>query len=93
MNDLSAVRAAEPQLDRRRHGRYSAFLSVAADILTWLSSVAGTIGRHRRRAKAIGDLQQLDDKMLADIGLHRSEIRSAVLEAEQNGRFDRRRSR
>ncbi|MDH4094645.1 MAG: DUF1127 domain-containing protein [Betaproteobacteria bacterium] len=32
----------------------------------------------RARAAAVGDLQRLSDRTLRDIGLHRSQIRSAV---------------
>ena len=51
------------------------------------------IRRRRRAARYIAELQALDDQTLADIGLHRSEIRSAVLEAERNGAAERRRCR
>ena len=52
------------------------------------------IRRWRRREQAIAELARLDDKTLADIGLHRSEIRSAVIdEDEPNRPSERRRCR
>jgi uncharacterized protein YjiS (DUF1127 family) len=52
-----------------------------------------TIRRWRRRAGYVAELQRLDDQTLADMGLHRSGIRAAVVAAERGGRFDRRHSR
>lgn len=42
---------------------------------------AGALGRMRHR-NAVNELMRLDDRMLADIGLHRCEIMSAVIEAD-----------
>lgn len=50
--------------------------------------------RWRQREAAIAELARLDDNTLADIGLHRSEIRSAVIAADEPvGRSERRRCR
>jgi uncharacterized protein YjiS (DUF1127 family) len=78
MNDQSATRAA--------------LLSAIAAMLSSLIGVVRAIIRRRRRALLIDELMQLDDTMLADIGLHRSEIRAAVIAAER-GVVDRRRCR
>jgi uncharacterized protein YjiS (DUF1127 family) len=92
MNEQSAARAAAPQRDRRRRG--AALLSASAAFLSSLIRVVLAIDRHRRRAFLIGELARLDDKTLADIGLHRSEIRSAVIAAEdRDGPCERRRCR
>ena len=48
------------------------------------------IQRWRRRADYIAELRGLDDQTLADMGLRRGEIRSAVIEAERNGGAERR---
>jgi uncharacterized protein YjiS (DUF1127 family) len=40
-----------------------------------------TVRRWRRHRSAVNNLLGLDDRMLADLGLHRCEIRSAVIEA------------
>ena len=52
-----------------------------------------TIRRWRRRATHVAELQRLDDETLADMGLHRSGIRAAVIAAERGGGFDHRRCR
>jgi uncharacterized protein YjiS (DUF1127 family) len=50
--------------------------------------------RWRRRQREIAELARLDDATLADIGLHRSEIRSVVLDGDAPGRpRERRRTR
>ena len=87
MNDLSTWRVA----GARRSA--SAAPAVGALLLALLVKTIRALERRRRRAAAIAELMQLDDKTLADIGLHRSEIRSAVLYAEQTGAPDRRRCR
>ena len=55
--------------------------SVGSAITTIASSLAAALGSiasaHNKR-KAIADLRQLDDRMLADIGLSRSDIVAAV---------------
>ena len=52
------------------------------------------VRRWWRRERAIAELARLDDTMLADIGLHRSEIRSVVAEIDEPLRpSERRRSR
>jgi uncharacterized protein YjiS (DUF1127 family) len=92
MNDQSAARAAAPRVDRRRRG--VALLSAIAAVLSSLFRIVRAIDRRRRRALLIGELMRLDDKTLADIGLHRSEIRSAVVAAEErDGPCERRRCR
>jgi uncharacterized protein YjiS (DUF1127 family) len=47
--------------------------------------------RWRRREQAVAELARLDDLTLADIGLHRSEIRSAVIDADEPNRLRERR--
>lgn len=56
------------------------------------ASVGGVVGRviagfarWRRRQAAIVALRALDDAMLMDIGLHRSQIADAVYRAERGG--------
>ena len=50
--------------------------------------------RWRRREQAVAELARLDDRTLADIGLHRSEIRSAVIDIDEPNRpHERRRCR
>ncbi|HEX7007660.1 MAG TPA: DUF1127 domain-containing protein [Alphaproteobacteria bacterium] len=41
--------------------------------------------RRWRRARYIAELRALDDRTLTDIGLHRSDIRGAVIAAESGG--------
>lgn len=43
-----------------------------------VASLFGWMTAAYRKNKAVGDLRQLDDRMLADIGIDRSEIVSAV---------------
>ena len=50
----------------------------------------GAIQRWRRRVGYVTELQRLDDQTLADMGLHRSGIRAAVIEAERTGGLERR---
>jgi uncharacterized protein YjiS (DUF1127 family) len=45
-----------------------------------LRRTAAAWQRHRRRRAAMRELQALDDHLLHDIGLHRSEISSLVAE-------------
>ena len=55
--------------------------SVGAAITNFVSSLAATLGSiasAQSKRKAIADLRQLDDRMLADIGLSRSDIVAAV---------------
>jgi uncharacterized protein YjiS (DUF1127 family) len=60
----------------------AAILVLTAVLLTWrFRRIAAAIGRWRAHEAAVTELARLDDKTLADIGLHRSEIRSAVMEA------------
>ena len=50
--------------------------------------------RWRRHRSAVNNLLGLDDKMLADLGLHRCEIHSAVIEAnDADAPRERRRGR
>jgi uncharacterized protein YjiS (DUF1127 family) len=44
--------------------------------------VAAGALRQMRHKNAVNELMRLDDRMLADIGLHRCEILSAVIEAD-----------
>lgn len=86
MNDLSLSR----KLDG--HGRNPSWpLRRLAAAFAW---VLGAVARWRRRERAIEELMSLDDKTLADIGLHRTEIRSAVKDAAAPEAIrERRRSR
>jgi uncharacterized protein YjiS (DUF1127 family) len=45
--------------------------------------LTAAVRRWRAHESAMTELMRLDDKTLADIGLHRSEIRSALLEASE----------
>jgi uncharacterized protein YjiS (DUF1127 family) len=67
----------------RQYGGMSPFT------FNWLASIASTIARFWSRSRQerharlmIAKLQALDDKMLKDIGIHRSQIESAVLNGE-----------
>jgi uncharacterized protein YjiS (DUF1127 family) len=61
-----------------------ALLALAAVVVALrFRRIAGAIRRWRAHEAAVTELARLDDKTLADIGLHRSEIRSAVLEASE----------
>ena len=59
------------------------------DVLALLAApvlgLARAYARWRRRERAIAELARLDDATLADMGLHRGEIRSAVIEAQRPG--------
>jgi len=55
----------------------------------WLTRIASTIARfwsrrrwERHARRMIAELQALDDAMLKDIGIHRCQIESAVLNGE-----------
>lgn len=52
----------------------SAFANMASSLANAIASVASA----RTKRKAIADLRQLDDRMLADIGLSRTDIVAAV---------------
>jgi uncharacterized protein YjiS (DUF1127 family) len=56
---------------------------VAAIFALRFRRIAAALRRWRAHETAVTELMRLNDKMLADIGLHRSEIRSAVLEASE----------
>jgi uncharacterized protein YjiS (DUF1127 family) len=75
---------------RRPAGARAALALLAAPLLR----LARAYTRWRERQRAIAELARLDDVTLADIGLHRSEIRSAVIDADTPcGAHLRRRSR
>jgi uncharacterized protein YjiS (DUF1127 family) len=44
----------------------------------WINRVSLSFARWRRRRKAIADLHALSDRLLADIGIKRSEIEAVV---------------
>jgi uncharacterized protein YjiS (DUF1127 family) len=46
----------------------------------WLRGKLGAYAKARARALAVEHLERLSDRALYDIGLHRSQIRSAVYE-------------
>jgi uncharacterized protein YjiS (DUF1127 family) len=46
----------------------------------------GAIARWRQRQRAYGELMALDDRSLADIGIHRSQIPTIVEEAYEAAR-------
>jgi len=52
-------------------------------VVAALRSTAAAWQRSRRRRAALRELESLDDRMLQDIGVHRSELQSLV--AELNG--------
>ena len=54
------------------------FIASLAALVATVGQLAGNIADARRKAKAVSDLRQLDDRMLADIGLSRSQISAAV---------------
>ncbi len=53
---------------------YKALTAVAESV----ANAVGTVRAWRARNAAIGDLSRLNDHLLKDIGIHRSEIRTAV---------------
>ena len=55
----------------------------AGTALAGLRAVSAALGRRRRRRRAIAELGVLNDRMLKDIGIDRSEIASAVSESMQ----------
>ncbi len=55
-------------------------------VLSRLRRAAERYGEWRRHEAAIGQLRGLSDSALKDIGLHRSQIRSAVLGLNQEDR-------
>ncbi len=54
----------------------------------FLRNLLGQLFSWRRRRAAIAELNALDDQMLKDIGLHRSEIEAAVREGIPPGFAD-----
>jgi uncharacterized protein YjiS (DUF1127 family) len=65
----------------------------AARLIHAFRGLASAYRRWRVRQQAIAELSRLDDMALADIGLHRCEIRSAVFDVESPSRPRERRIR
>jgi uncharacterized protein YjiS (DUF1127 family) len=72
-------------------------LALAAAVIVAMLRFRRTVAaawRWQRRESAVSALMRLPDKTLADIGLHRSEIRSVVAETDDDARpRERRRGR
>ncbi len=47
-------------------------------VINLFSAARNAISEWRRREKAYGELMALDDRSLADIGIHRSQIGAAI---------------
>jgi uncharacterized protein YjiS (DUF1127 family) len=60
--------------------RAEALADALADAADWVRARLAAFARARGRARAVEHLERLSDRALYDIGLHRSQIRSAVYE-------------
>jgi uncharacterized protein YjiS (DUF1127 family) len=55
-------------------------------LINLFMAARSAIARWRQRQRAYGELMALDDRSLADIGIHRSQIPAIVEEAFATGR-------
>ena len=73
-----AAFVSEPKSDRNAHSdRRSPFAAIAA----WFSRLVDSIERANRRKVLHQQLITLDDRLLADIGIHRGDIPRLVAES------------
>ena len=82
------IAGREAHADALVRASYRIFGGVEA-VLTWLGRLAEAsvraYGRWRRRRLAIRTLQGLDDRLLGDIGVARSDIRRIAEETAEHG--------
>jgi uncharacterized protein YjiS (DUF1127 family) len=52
-------------------------------LINLLASTRSALAQRRQRRRALDELMALDDRSLADIGIHRSQIPSMVMSFEQ----------
>lgn len=77
--DWNAVDEAIARAHRLRAEAFAEHASRAARALAgWLRRLIGAVPRTRRRRADTHALMRLDDRLLADIGLRRSDIKAAV---------------
>src|SRR5260221_14532548 len=74
----SSPRRSEDARDRRIRGTMSRLAEWLSALGTWGTRLARDLADERLLRSAIRELHQLDDRMLADIGITRGEVESAV---------------